>query len=962
MDTHPTPERLRDYRDGRLGPAGGQQLEDHLDLCPECARAYRDVLRENLAAPPPSARPLALSPALEAVLQGLPQAAPSRRLLPGGPFPVLDGYEILEEVGRGAMGVVYRAVDLARRQIVAVKVISAGEFASSEEIERFHREGAAVANLGADAAGVVRVFDHGVCRGLHYLSMEYVAGGPLSARLPELVHEPRETARIIAEVADAVERLHQQGLLHRDLKPANILLQQSETRNQKSDKEDSNHSDFGCRISDCVPLVTDFGLAKRIGDPTSTATGQLVGTPGFMAPEMIRHSKDATPAADIYSLGATLYACLTGGPPFKAATPFDTLKLVESGYPVSPLRLNHRSPAELQWICLKCLEKAPARRYARAADLAADLRRFLAGDSTDPVKARPPSGPVRAWRLLRSHPRLSLGAGFILLLLLGVAVVAVQQARHEKEQREAAGRAILAESQRAETERQAAHATTVFAARQLSRRGDWGHALEEYDRAIADGEADALRLRVERLAGYFALNAYAKLTDELQALGRLELGELGPQVALTRGALLLCDSDGQGQGRALVREALAERQLLFSPADIAFAEALVADRIGQAIKALGRAVAADPFHYLAGSSLAIALAVAGQREEARRQAHFLHSAFPFSAMPEYTEAICDLLDGDRAALKADLARVAKKVPQESQAKVARLEEFLSTILDLQDLAIRLSAGEDMAHYALDAMQAPVLLLKAKRLGGLPNAEPLGLPIPGVTLLYRRILEIFATYVEVGIPATAGNLRSDALSRLEALNDDSPDAVLLLLAGVIHLRQAVDPVNRGDIPAARKQLEAAADLSTRAATAPCLVPRTTIPYLARGLGVLADVALLKMVRDADRACLRRLRDHLHPLVAEGDRWPRLRQEFIALYVGLTVTPLTPGQCSDWNRTTPEGQTAFTQRKNTLASLARGLLDDWALDEPKHPALAGLRADVTKWMASSGVVGEDAPHGK
>jgi serine/threonine protein kinase len=958
MDTHPTPERLRDYRDGQLGPAGGQQIEDHLDLCPECACAYRELLRESLACPPGPPRPLALSPALEAVLQGLPQAAQSRRLLPGGPFPVLDGYEILEEVGRGAMGVVYRAVDLARRRIVAIKVISAGEFASAEEIERFHREGAAVANLG-DAAGVVQVFDHGVCRGLHYLSMEYIAGGPLSARLSELIHEPREAARIIAEVADAVERLHQQGILHRDLKPANILLQRSETRPPKSEKRNGPSSELGLRITDYVPLVTDFGLAKRIGDPTSSATGQLIGTPGFMPPEMIRHSKDATPAADVYSLGATLYACLTGGPPFKAATPFDTLKLVESGYPTSPLRLNHRLPADLQWICLHCLEKDPTRRYARAADLAADLRRFLAGDASDPVQAGPPSRPVRVLRSLQSHPRLSLAAVLILLVLLGVIVVAVQQARHEKEQRDGAGRLAELEHQRAETERQTAHATRVSAARQLARRGDWTHAMEGYDRAIADGDADALRLRVERLTGCFALNEPAKLIAELDALSLLELGDLRPQVALTRGAWLVCDSERQSEGRALIREALAHRGVLFSAADVAFAEALTADRLGQAIAALRRAVAADPFHYQAGSSLAIALAVSGRREEARRQAQFLASAFPFSAMPQYAEAICDLLEGDRAALKEDLRRVAEKLPPEKRTKVGRLEEFLFTILDLQDLVGRLSMGEDPLRFAIDVLNAPALLLKVKRLGGLPNFEPLALPIPAVSLMHQRFLDIFAAYVEVGIPAIGGKFRADLLPRLQALNDDSPDAALLLLTAVVQLRQAVDPVNRGDIATARQHLESVAELSGRAAAAPCLVPRTTIPYLARALSVLADVILLKLVRDPDRSYLQRVRGNLHPLIAEGEKWPKLRAQIISVYVQLTVTPLTHAQCSDWKRDSPEGQNAFTQRKTILAGLARALLDDWALDEPKNAAVAKLRADVTKWEASSGVAGEQAP---
>jgi serine/threonine protein kinase len=949
MATHPTSQHLQDYRDGRLPGPAGQEIEDHLDECQDCARAYRELLREYLDGPPAPPKPQPLSSALEGVLQHLPDMARSLRLPGDGPFPALAGYDILEEVGRGAMGVVYRAVDLARKQIVAIKVIATGEFASDEEVERFHREGAAVAHLGEDA-GVVRVFDHGVCLGMHYLCMEYIAGGPLSARLAELVHEPREAARVVAEVADAVERLHKQNVLHRDVKPANILMQPPPGEPAKAP------------LPSCTPLLTDFGLVKRLGDPSSTETGQLVGTPGFMAPEMIRSSKDATAAADIYSLGATLYACLTGGAPFRAATTFDTLKMVEEGYPVHPLHLNHRLPAELQWICLKCLEKDPARRYARAADLAADLRRFLAGDPSDPVQAGPPSWGVRAWRALRRHPRTSLGIAFTLFLLLGVTVAAVQQARHEKERREAAGKVAEAERQKAATERLAAHATRVSAARQLARRGDWAHALEEYDRVIDDGEEDALRLRVERLGGFFALNETARLTEELDTLGRLELGALRSQVILTRGAWVLCDSDQQSEGHALVRQALEDWEQLFSPADVAFAEALIAERIGATIKCLRRAVAADPFHYLAGSSLAMALAVTGQREEARRQIRFLRSAFPFSPMPEYADALCDLLEGDRTALKEDLGRVAEKLPRAGRAKVARMEQFLGVILDLQDLGIRLSAGEDAVKTVFDIMQAQALLLKAKRLGGLPNVEPLGLPIPGVSLMYHRLMDVFTVYVEVGIPARGGDIRSQTLARIQALNEDAPDATLLVLAGVVHMQLAVEPVNRGDIPATRKHLEACAELSARAVSAPCLLPRTTIPYLGRCLGILADVSLLKLVRDSERVSLRRVRDNLHPLVAEAEKWPKLREQFIGLYVKMTTTPLTAAQCADWHRDAAEGQKAFAQRRALLASLARSLLDDWALDEPKNPALEKLHAEVAAWSASSGVLGEPPQRGK
>jgi hypothetical protein len=255
-----------------------------------------------------------------------------------------------------------------------------------------------------------------------------------------------------------------------------------------------------------------------------------------------------------------------------------------------------------------------------------------------------------------------------------------------------------AERKRADSERLSAHAVRVTAARQLARRCDWVTALPEYHQVIRDGESDALRLRAERLVGFFALNAITDLSAELNDLSRLNLGDLAAQVNLIRGAWLLCDFDKQGEGRALVREALDNRHHLLSPADVAFAEALAAERVGQDITSLRRAVDADPFHYLASGSIAVALAVVGDVEETRRQARFLRGVFHYSPMPDLADALVALIESDAEGLKSGLAKVAEKLPAERRPSVTRLVEFLQIVLELRKISIRISASQGLGGF------------------------------------------------------------------------------------------------------------------------------------------------------------------------------------------------------------------------------------------------------------------------
>jgi hypothetical protein len=296
----------------------------------------------------------------------------------GETWPAVPGYEVLEELGRGGMGVVYKARQAGLGRLVALKVILAGAHAGADDRARFRAEAEAVARL--QHPNVVQIHEVGERDGRPYFSLEFCPGGSLDGRLAGTPLPPPEAGRLVETLARAVHAAHRHGIIHRDLKPANVLL-----------------------AEDGTPKITDFGLAKRLDGSGRTRSGELLGTPSYMAPEQARgQGKAVGPAADVYALGAILYECLTGRPPFRAATWPETLQQVSAEEPVPPRRLNAAVPRDLETVCLKCLEKEPGRRYAGARDLAEDLRRFGAGE---PVKARPVGWPGRTWRWARRQRR-----------------------------------------------------------------------------------------------------------------------------------------------------------------------------------------------------------------------------------------------------------------------------------------------------------------------------------------------------------------------------------------------------------------------------------------------------------------------------------------------------------------------------------------------------------------------------
>ncbi len=311
-------------------------------------------------------------------------------------LPYFGDYELLEEVARGGMGVVYKARQKSLNRIVAVKMILGGQFTTEADVKRFRTEAEAAANL--KHPNIVAIHETGEHEGKHYFSMDYVEGKNLAQVIGGEPLPAQKAATLLKTIAEAVHYAHQRGTLHRDLKPHNVMVD-----------------------TDGQPHITDFGLAKLLEQQSDlTHTGTVMGSPSYMPPEQASgRLGEIGPASDVYSLGAILYQMLTGKAPFLGATAVNTLRAVIEQEPVPPSKLNAKAPNDLETICLKCLEKKPERRYASARDLAEELDRFL---NYEPILAKPAGGLRRVWNWTQKNPWALVGA--FALLLLGVMGVA----------------------------------------------------------------------------------------------------------------------------------------------------------------------------------------------------------------------------------------------------------------------------------------------------------------------------------------------------------------------------------------------------------------------------------------------------------------------------------------------------------------------------------------------------------
>ncbi len=335
-------------------------------------------------------------------------------------------YELLEEIGRGGMGVIYRARQLSLNRVVAIKMILSSQLASQDDVDRFCSEAETAAAL--EHPSIVPIYEVGEWHGQHFYTMPCIEGPNLGKVLEqERLLGPPIVAELVRRVAEAVAYAHDRGIVHRDLKPANILLAPSTPREGVPLTVDAATAHY-------QPRVTDFGLAKRIENASElTGSGHIVGTASYMPPEQAAgRSREVGPHSDIYSLGAVLYCLLTGRPPFRSANVLDTLKQVLDDEPVPPRQLNRAVPKDLETICLMCLQKSPTRRYASALDLADDLQRFRTGE---PVLARPTGRVERAWKWVKRRPLTAtlLIVGLIAAMALAGLAVSVRY-QHQREQ------------------------------------------------------------------------------------------------------------------------------------------------------------------------------------------------------------------------------------------------------------------------------------------------------------------------------------------------------------------------------------------------------------------------------------------------------------------------------------------------------------------------------------------------
>jgi serine/threonine protein kinase len=479
------------------------------------------------------------------------------------------GYEIIKVLGRGAMGVVYKARQRGLKRLVALKMIISGEHASEMDLSRFQAEADAVAQL--HHPGIVQIYEIGEDEGRPFFSLEFVDGTSLHKKLQESPLSPRESAALLQKMAEAMAYAHQRGVIHRDLKPANVLM-----------------------TSDGIPKIGDFGLAKTIGEGESglTVTGTVMGTPSYMSPEQASGQiHEVGTLADVYSLGAMLYDMLTGRPPFRGTTVMDTLQQLRTREPVPPMQLQPGVPRDLETICLKCLQKDRHRRYADAGALAADLQRFLNGE---PILARPISSFERAWRWSKRNPFKAGTAVAALLTVVAFSVLAtVYNRKLDFEKNEAVIAKGIAEEKKEEAEK----AKKLAEEKEQEAKDNLGKAIVQTDK----------QRETARQATLFTIQFLRKLYNTMQS--KQLTVDASPEIKKMRANILNDIRNSVDNVRRKIQDVASDT----------FTELLEAEQVAEMLMKLGHAE--EPRELLSSAHSSIAMKVAKDPNNDRARAN-----------------------------------------------------------------------------------------------------------------------------------------------------------------------------------------------------------------------------------------------------------------------------------------------------------------------------------------------------
>jgi hypothetical protein len=725
----------------------------------------------------------------------LPSAA--RREGPGAPVEPesVAGYEILGVLGRGGMGVVYKAMDLRLKRVVALKMILAGGHAGAHELARFKTEAEAIARL--QHPGIVQIYEVGEHNGLPYFALEYCPGGSLHHKLGGTPLAPTEAAALVEKLARAMQAAHAKGVIHRDLKPGNVLL-----------------------AEDGTPKVTDFGLARKLDEAGQTQTGAVMGTPSYMAPEQASGNKDTGPACDVYSLGAILYECLTGRPPFKAATLMETLRQVVHDEPVPPSQLQSRTPKDLETIALKCLHKESGKRYGSAGQLAEDLARF---QKREPITARPVGPLERGWRWCRRNPALSLALGAVAAsLVLGAAfslgfAVQANKAKKDAEQRAEAEANAKEEARRKEQEAELSNDQLVTSVarsllRPLALQAQPNQPLPPLSGPEVQAVWELASIREERVRLRFVEEG---LRDPLSTR------QLRDRAAVALPAALGLDS----QRRARAERLLGERLRAGGMSEEQRADmALILANCGIEEQALARRVAAllvqKMSKDMAGGNiyalpaLGQGLSAAAERlepQEARRLAGQAAAILTQTRVRTYGPLWRDRLQ----ALSAVAARLDPGAAREAAAKLMQVVSTIDDPFQLESLAQGLSALEAR----LDAQGAREVA------AGLTHTMGKNLNFLALQVLAQRLSAVAARLDPAGAREVAALLIQTMGKTPGAYALQPLGRALSAVSARLGHREAAEVAGQAAVVFTRTMSKKTTDTST-------------LPYLVEGLSALA----------------------------------------------------------------------------------------------------------------------------